>query len=80
MVLNISERKRPLTEYGIAIKVQLARMNKTQTWLIDEIKQLLPEAYIDTSNLYKIMTGSLRSERIEGAINNILGIETIPKN
>lgn len=55
-------------------------MNKTQTWLIGEIKQLLPEAYIDTSNLYKIMTGSLRSERIEGAINRILGIETIPKN
>lgn len=38
VVLIISERKRPLTEYGMAVKVQLLKLNKTQTWLIEEVK------------------------------------------
>lgn len=74
-VLLISERKRPLTNYGIEIKMQLLRINKTQTWLIEEVKKLLPEKYLDTSNLYKIMTGEIRSPDIVSAINSILGIK-----
>ena len=61
MVLIISERKRPLTEYGVEVKVRLVKLNKTQKWLIEEVKKLLPETYLDTSNLYKIMTGEMKS-------------------
>ena len=49
MVLIISERKRPLTEYGVEVKVRLVKLNKTQKWLIEEVKKLLPETYLDTS-------------------------------
>lgn len=75
MVLTISERKRPLTEYGISVKVKLMKQSKTQTWLIEEVKKKLPNKYLDSSNLYKIMTGELNSPEIVAAINEILDIE-----
>lgn len=74
MVLIISERKRPLTDYGITVKLKLLKAGKTQKWLIEEVKKLLPETYLDTSNLYKIMTGEIKSSRIETAINEVLDI------
>lgn len=74
MVLIISERKRPLTEYGMAVKVQLLKLNKTQTWLIEEVRKILPNKYLDSSNLYKIMTGELNSKDIQSAINQVLDI------
>lgn len=51
-----------------------AKLNKTQKWLIEEVKKLLPETYLDTSNLYKIMTGEIKSNKIEAAINEVLDI------
>lgn len=82
VVLIISERKRPLTEYGVEVKVKLMKLNKTQKWLIGEVKKLLPQTYLDSSNLYKIMTGEIRSTKIESAINQILDINYthIPEN
>lgn len=74
MVLTISERKRPLTDYGIEIKVQLLKLSKTQAWLISEVKKLLPDKYLDTSNLYKIMTGEINSPDIVSAIDQILDL------
>ena len=73
-VLTISERKRPLTDYGIEIKVQLLKLNKTQAWLISEVKKLLPDKYLDSSNLYKIMTGEINSPDIVSAIDQILDL------
>lgn len=73
-MLTISERKRPLTEYGLEIKFRLMKMSRTQNWLIEEVKKLLPQTYLDTSNLYKIMTGEIKSIKIESAINQILDI------
>lgn len=75
----ISERKRPINEYGMRIKVELLNRNKTQTWLIDEIKKILPNKYVDSSNLYKIMTGEISSPEICKAINTILKLDTIKK-
>lgn len=74
MVLIISERKRPLTEYGIEVKTKLMRLNKTQVWLIDEVKKLLPDVYLDSSNLYKILTGEIKSSVIKTAIDQILDV------
>lgn len=73
-MLIISERKRPLTEYGMEIKVRLLKLNKNQNWLIEEVKKLLPNKYLDTSNLYKIMTGEINSKDIQSAINQVLDI------
>ena len=75
MVLIIGERKKPLTDYGIAVKVKLLTLGKTQNWLIEEVKKKLPEKYIDTSNLYKIMTGEINSKEIVAAINDVLDID-----
>lgn len=72
----MSERKRPLTEYGIAIKVELFKRSKTQNWLIEEVKKILPDKYLDTSNLNRIMTGERNSPDIEAAIDSILGTKS----
>ena len=77
-VIIISERKRPLTEYGVEVKVKLMKLNKTQKWLIEEVKKLLPETYLDSSNLYKIMTGEIKSIKIETAINQVLNTNCTP--
>lgn len=69
----MSERKRPLTDYGISIKVELLKRSKTQTWLIEEVQKILPGKYLDSSNLYKIMIGELNSSDIMTAIDSILG-------
>lgn len=74
-MLIISERKKPLTDYGMEIKIKLLTMNKTQNWLIEEVKKILPNKYLDTSNLYKIMTGEINSKDIVSAINSILSID-----
>lgn len=75
VVLIISERVRPLTDYGITVKTKLLQLGKTQQWLIDEVKKKLPDKYLDTSNMYKILTGEINSRDIVGAINNILNID-----
>ena len=77
-MIIISERKRPLTEYGVEVKVKLMKLNKTQKWLIEEVKKLLPETYLDSSNLYKIMTGEIKSIQIETAINQVLNTNCTP--
>lgn len=75
VVLIIDELRRSLTDYGLKIKMKLLQYGKTQTWLIKKIKEQLPYKYVDNSNLYKIMTGQIKSRDIESAINRILDIE-----
>ncbi len=77
-MITISERKRTLTKYGVEVKVKLIKLNKTQKWLIEEVKKLLPETYLDSSNLYKIMTGEIKSIKIETAINQVLNTNCTP--
>ncbi|MBR1740004.1 MAG: hypothetical protein IJ737_06915 [Ruminococcus sp.] len=74
-VLEINhELTRPLTDYAIAVKVALMKQNKTQTWLIERLRERLPERYIDSSIIYKVFTGQVNSQSIIEAINEILGI------
>ena len=74
MVLIISERKKQLTAYGKQVKIKLVELDRTQAWLIEQVKKILPNKYLDTSNLYKIMTGELNSKDIQSAINQVLDI------
>ena len=53
---------------------RLLKRGQTQEWLISEIQKLLPEKYVDNSNLYKILTGQINSKGITAAINEILDI------
>ena len=43
-----------------------------QTWLIDRIREKMPERYIDSSLINRILTGQTDSPEIEAAINDIL--------
>lgn len=70
-----SSIKNPLTDYGIEVKTKLISMGKTQNWLIDQVKSRTG-MFIDCSRLNKIITGRSNSDRIVGAINDILGINT----
>lgn len=65
--------KRPLTPLGMEIKTKLLVLNETQEWLISQAKEKTG-MYVDSSNLYKLMTGQLHSKRLEGAIRDILKI------
>ncbi len=80
MVLIINERKRALTDYGLEVKTRLLKLCKTQKWLIEEVKKILPNKYLDTSNLYKIMTGEIKSPDITKAINQVLDIKYTQKS
>lgn len=44
-----------VTSFGIAVKVRLMEMQKTQTWLIEQVKERTG-AYFDSSWLHRIMT------------------------
>lgn len=65
--------KKELTEFGKEIKFELIMRNKTQNWLINQVRSDTG-MYVDTSVLYRIMTGSLHSPRIISSICQVLGI------
>lgn len=69
----MNHRKNPLTEYGIAIKTELLKLNKTQNWLIEEVKKMLPERYLDVSYLNRIMTGQVKQSVVMDVIDRVLG-------
>ena len=68
-------KKRSITPYGIAIKIKLVEMNKTQNWLIEQLKMRFPDRYFDSSLMYKILTGQVNSLTTIKAINEILSID-----
>ena len=49
--------KKSLCEFGVRVKHSLVEINKTQLWLISETKKLLPNRYLDSSYLHKLMVG-----------------------
>ncbi len=65
---------KPCSEFGKAIKIKLVEMNKTQSWLIEELRLRLPDTYVDGSLLHKIMIGSVLSGKTVEEIHNILKI------
>lgn len=70
----MSEYKKQLSDYGKAVKIKLLEMGKKQDWLISEIRNRFPGVYVDGSNIYRILTGEIKSGRVVSAINEILQI------
>lgn len=66
-------RKHPLTKYGKKIKMKLIEREKTQEWLMQEIRKR-SNLFVDCKLLNNIMTGKTNSSVIP-IINEILGIE-----
>lgn len=69
------------SDFGKAVKIRLVEMEKTQEWLIEQVKEQTGD-YFDSSYLHRILTGKLAAENgINGkpgkaeVIREILGME-----
>ena len=70
--------KSTLTPFGKAIKKKLVDMEKSHSWLIDQVCAQTG-LYFDRSYLHKIMTGKLDTPKVVQAIREILGIPDAPQ-
>lgn len=66
--------KAKLTPFGKDIKRRLIDLDKSQLWLIGEVKAMTG-LYFDNSYLNKIMKGRIATPSIVNAICQILSIE-----
>ena len=73
-VIIIETFKNPFTDYGKEVKMRLVKLDKSQTWLIEKIKEKTG-MFVDSSVLNKVLTDRLNSKPIITAINEILEIE-----
>lgn len=70
-----NERKNPISDFGMEVKLELMKRNKTQNWLIEEVKKLNPTMFVDSSILNKVLTGQVRSGKIVDSVKAILEIK-----
>jgi hypothetical protein len=73
-VIPIENYKNPFTDYGKEVKKRLIELDKSQTWLIEQVKKKTG-MFVDSSVLNKVLTDRLNSKTIITAINEILGIQ-----
>lgn len=62
------------TAYGKEIAKRLIDLEKTQGWLIEQVKDKTG-LYFDGSYLYRLRMGEIHNPQFAQAINEILGIE-----
>ena len=65
---------KPYSDFGRSIKKKLVENNKNQNWLLDELRKRLPDMYIDSSLIHKIIVGEVSSGRVVEEIHNIFEI------
>lgn len=61
-------------EFGKNVKKKLVDIDKTQTWLIEQVRQRTG-LFFDDGYLYKIMTGQRSAPNITKAIREILDLD-----
>ncbi len=62
------------SDFGLCVKTELLRMGKEQKRLEDEISAKTG-LFVDSSYMYKILTGQRNAPKIVTAIREILGIK-----
>ena len=62
------------SEFGKAVKIRLMEMDKTQDWLCEAVRNRTG-LYFDSSYLWKVLNGVLKTPKIIEAICEILDIE-----
>lgn len=65
------------TDFGLCIKTELLRQGKDQKWL-EKVVSEKTGLYVDSSYMYKILTGQRNAPKIVAAICEVLNIEPIP--
>lgn len=68
-----------LTPFGKEIKKRLVDIDRTQTWLIEQVRGVTG-LYFDRSYMYKIQTGQLATPKIVQAIQDILDLPEQSQN
>lgn len=63
-----------LSDFGLAVKIELIKRGRSQTWLEKEVAQRTG-LYVDGGYMYKILTGQRNAPKITAAITEILGVE-----
>lgn len=61
------------TSFGLCVKTKLLQRGKTQTWLIQRVREDTG-LFVDDGYLYKILTGQRNAPKIVKAIREILDI------
>ena len=69
-MLNCSK----FTDFGLCVKTELLRMGKEQKWLEETVSEKTG-LYVDSSYLYKILTGQRNAPKIVAAICELLNIQ-----
>ena len=69
------------SDFGKAVKIRLIELDKTQEWLIEQVKERTGD-YFDSSYLHRLLTGKLPGSTGRGekpgkadVIREILGME-----
>ena len=70
------------SDFGKAVKIRLVELDKTQDWLIEQVKEKTGDQSFDSSWLHRILVGKLSGERgyrgkpgKADVIREILGME-----
>ena len=61
------------TDFGLCVKTELLRMGKTQNWLEQTVTDRTG-LFVDSSYMYKILTGQRSAPKIVAAIREILNL------
>ena len=62
------------SEFGKSIKIRLVQIDRTQAWLIEQVKEKTG-LYFDDSYMWKIIAGKLATPKIVQAICEILDLD-----
>ena len=83
VLVNQNERKEgtfvnlsKFTDFGLCIKTELLRMGKEQKWLEEAVAEKTG-LYVDSSYMYKILTGQRNAPKVVAAICEILNIQEV---
>lgn len=61
------------TNFGLCVKTELLKRGRTQTWLESAVREKTG-LFVDSSYMYKILTGQRDASKITRAICEILNI------
>jgi hypothetical protein len=81
VLVNQNERKEVLfvnnskfSDFGLCVKTELLRQGKEQKWLEEAVTEKTG-LFVNSSYMYKILTGKRKAPKIVVAIREILGIK-----
>lgn len=72
--MSSRKEKKIINEFGKKVKIALIEKDKTQNWLIEQVKEKTG-MYFDTSYISKIFNDKNQPEKIVKAIEEILELE-----